>query len=622
MFVIGTAGHVDHGKSALVQALSGTNPDRLHEEKVRGMTIELGFAWFTLPSKRQVSIVDVPGHEKFIKNMLAGVGGIDLALLVIAADEAIMPQTIEHLAILDLLEITQAIVAITKTDLVDQDWLELVSEEVENLLKKTSLEGSPIYGVSTYNGNGIKELISGIDKMLNDYQPKKDVGRPRLPIDRSFLMSGFGTVVTGTLVDGSLKISDELELAAAGKRVRVRGLQTHRVPVESAQPGSRVAVNIVGVDHNEIQRGDILTIPDLVKPTVAIDVHLRILKGATRPLKHNTTISLHVGTSETQAKVRLLDQTFLSPGEEGLAQLKLAKPIALIKGDRFVIRSTKTTLGGGRIVEPYAKRHRRSDTSTLSHLTILQNGTAREILFQTLETLGPSNLKSLALRSNFSINETRSIALELIDDKMIILLTDGPLGNSTTLVSKPTWEKLKMDLESELKSYHYKYPLRPGAPTEEIRKRIGVGSIVCTAIINRLGDLGSLVIKGPSIHISGHQVVPTKEQRKLMENYAKSLKLNPYSPPTTEPLGGDLLNLLEEEGEIVRVNETMSFNSIAYKTMLDKTTEHLRKNGKVTISEIRDLFKTSRKYALAFMEHLDQIRVTRRVGDDRVLRKP
>lgn len=620
MFVIGTAGHVDHGKSALVQALSGTNPDRLHEEKTRGMTIDLGFAWFTLPSKRQVSIVDVPGHEKFIKNMLAGVGGIDLALLVIAADEAIMPQTIEHLAILDLLEITQAVVAITKTDLVDQDWLELVSEEVERLLKGSSLEGSPIYGVSTYNGNGIKELIEGIDRILYEYQPKKDVGRPRLPIDRSFLMSGFGAVVTGTLVDGSLKINDELELAAAGKRVRVRGLQTHRTPVESAQPGSRVAVNIVGVDHSDIKRGDILTIPDLVKPTLAIDVHLRILEGTTRPLKHNTTILLHVGTSETQAKVRLLDQAFLSPGEEGLAQLKLAKPIALVKGDKFVIRSAKMTLGGGRIVEPHAKRHRRSDASTLSHLTILQKGTSREILSQTLETLGPSNLKSLALRSNLSIDETRSIALELIEDEMIVLLTDGPLGNSTTLVSNITWENLKRDLESELKLYHDKYPLRSDAPTEEIRKKIGVNPIVCTAIINHLGNSGKLIIKGPSMHISGHQAMPTKEQRELMENYVKSLKLNPYSPPTTELLEGDLLNLLEEEGEIVRVNETISFNSIAYKTMLNKTTEHLRKSGKITISEVRDLLETSRKYALAFMEHLDQIRVTRRIGDDRILR--
>ncbi|MCZ6614587.1 MAG: selenocysteine-specific translation elongation factor, partial [Chloroflexi bacterium] len=546
MFVIGTAGHVDHGKSALVKVLTGIDPDRLREEKERGMTIDLGFAWLALPSGRQVSIVDVPGHERFIRNMLAGVGGIDLALLVVAADEAIMPQTREHLAILDLLEVKRGIVAITKSDLVDQDWLDLVSAEVEDILKGTTLEGSPIYSVSAYTSHGLQELLVGIDETLEASEPRKDMGRPRLAIDRSFVMSGFGTVVTGTLIDGALTLGQEVDLTLAQKRARIRGLQTHRTSVETAQPGTRTAVNLSGVSHNEVQRGDVLTIPGWLRPTIAMDVHLRLIADVPRPLKHNTTVSLHIGTSETLAKVRLLDQNQLLPGEEGWAQLRLERPIALVKGDFFVIRSSESTLGGGSVVEPHAKRHRRLHAPTLSRLAVLQEGTTEEVLLQALQSSGPLNLETLARHANVSTRDIRAPLQALVDEGTVLTLTNGALTNSTVLLSSSAWTSIVEKVRSVLEAYHRQFPLRRGAPREELRGRLGLQTQVSAMAVQRLVNEGVLVIDGPSVYLPDHRIAPSPEQRRLMDDYVRLLESNLYSPPTSEPPESDLLNLLEK----------------------------------------------------------------------------
>ena len=620
MFVIGTAGHVDHGKSALVKILTGIDPDRLREEKERGMTIDLGFAWLTLPSGRQVGIVDVPGHERFIKNMLAGVGGIDLALMVVAADEAVMPQTREHLAILDLLQVKQGIVAISKADLVDQDWLDLVSAEVEDVLKGTSLEGSPIYSVSAYTGHGLQELIAGIDETLEASEPRKDMGRPRLALDRSFIMSGFGTVVTGTLIDGVLALGQEVELTLAQKRARIRGLQTHGTAVESAQPGTRTAVNLSGTSHDEVQRGDVLTTPGWLRPTIAMDVHLRLIEDVPRPLKHNTTVSLHIGTSETLAKVRLLDQNQLLPGEEGWAQLRLEHPIALVKGDLFVIRSSETTLGGGSVVESHAKRHRRLHAPTLSRLAVLQEGTTEEVLLQALQSSGPLNLESLARQANISTGDIRASIQAMVDEGTVLTLTNGALTGSTMLLSSSAWTAMVERVRAVLESYHRQFPLRRGAPREEIRGRLGLNAQVSAMAIQRLVNEGVMEIEGPSVYLPQHRVAPSPEQRSVMDDYVRLLESNRYSPPTAEPPEPDLLNLLEKENRVVKVSEAVVFSAPAYQEMVDKVTEHLKSNGKISVAEVRDLFNTSRKYALALMEHLDQRRITRRVGDDRVLR--
>ena len=349
MHVIGTAGHVDHGKSMLVKALTGIDPDRLKEEKERQMTIDLGFAWLTLPSGEQVGIVDVPGHKDFIENMLAGVGGIDAALLVVAADEGVMPQTREHLAILDLLGVKSGLVALTKVDLVDDpEWLELVEAEVEELLEGTTLAGAPIVPVSAKTGQGLPELVAELDALLQRTPPRRDLGRPRLAIDRVFSITGFGTVVTGTLVDGAFELGQEVEILPQGIKARIRGLQTHKRRIERAMPGSRVAINLAGVSKNELRRGDVVTTPGWLKPTQLVDVRLRYLADAPRPLRHNATLKFFSGSAEVVARARLLDSEAIPPGEEGWVQLRLAKPVALIKGDRFIVRqpSPPLTIGG------------------------------------------------------------------------------------------------------------------------------------------------------------------------------------------------------------------------------------------------------------------------------------
>ncbi|MXY59230.1 MAG: selenocysteine-specific translation elongation factor, partial [Chloroflexi bacterium] len=359
MYVIGTAGHVDHGKSTLVQALTGIDPDRLAEEKRRGMTIDLGFAWVTLPSGREVSIVDVPGHERFIKNMLAGVGGIDLALLIVAADESVMPQTREHLAILDLLGVRRGLAVITKADLADADILALVQLEVEELLAATTLAGSPVHAVSATTGEGVPELAAAIDAALDETQQRRDVGRPRLPVDRSFAVAGFGTVVTGTLIDGSLEAGQPVEIVPGGVQARIRGLQSHRQKIDAASPGNRVAVNLSGVSAQEIARGGVLTRPGWLRATRAVDVRLHMLSDAPHGIRHNFPATFHAFAAEAPAKVRLLEEDELAPGGEAWAQLWLEEPVAVVRGDHFVLRSADATLGGGTVVDVDVKRHRR-----------------------------------------------------------------------------------------------------------------------------------------------------------------------------------------------------------------------------------------------------------------------
>ena len=355
MYVIGTAGHVDHGKSTLVKALTNIDPDRLPEEKEREMTVDLGFAWMELPSGREVSIVDVPGHERFIKNMVAGVGAIDLAMLIVAADESIMPQTREHLAILDILQIRKGMVVVTKTDLVDEELVELVKAEVEDVLEGTSFEGCPMVGVSAYTGDGLDDLRATIDKVLDDTEVRRDVGRPRLPIDRCFSISGFGTVVTGTLIDGSLAVGQEVELAGSGRRGRIRGLQSHQSKVEEAQPGVRLAVNLSGLSRSDIDRGQVLTPAGWLPTTMRVDARFRMVKNAPHPLRHNEGVTFHIFTSESPARVRLLDADRLTPGNEGWVQVLLSNPLPMVKGDFFVIRSAEDTLGGGQVVDPESK---------------------------------------------------------------------------------------------------------------------------------------------------------------------------------------------------------------------------------------------------------------------------
>ena len=620
MFVIGTAGHVDHGKSTLVEALTGIDPDRLREEKERGMTIDLGFAWLQLPSGNEVSIVDVPGHERFVNNMLAGVGGIDMALLVVAADEAVMPQTREHLAILDLLQIPRGLVALTKRDLVEDEWLELVSADILEVLEGTVLEDSGIYPVSAITGEGLPELVSAVDDLLGHVTPKRDVGRPRLPIDRSFTISGFGTVVTGTLIDGSLKVGQEVELTISGKSTRIRGIQTHREKQDEATPGTRVAANLIGISQEEIQRGEVLTTSGWLRPTTAIDVRLRVIPDAPLPLKHNMFVTVHSGSNEVIGRLRLLEGDTVSPGETTWAQLKLESPLAVVKGDYYVIRSNQTTLGGGNIVETNARRHRRNNAALLDRLAVMEMGSDRDVLVQTIEGSMPSEFRDVVNSANMQPDAARAELEEMVADGLVISLGTGKVGPGMHFYTASGWDGVVSRARSELESYYGLFPLRKGAPKEEIRSRLGMTSNVFNHALLKLEADGVIVEDGALLSLPDYEPKMSDEQKQAVTSYLRDLESSPYSPPTDAPLDADILNILSDEGRVVRVSDSVVFSSAAYQDMVAKISTHIRENGEITVADVRDLFDTSRKYALALMDYLDAQRITRRVGDARVLR--
>jgi selenocysteine-specific elongation factor len=615
MFVLGTAGHIDHGKSVLVKALTGIDPDRLREEKERGMTIDLGFAWLKLPGGREVGIVDVPGHERFVKNMLAGVGGIDLALLIIAANEGVMPQTKEHLAILDLIGVKRGVVAITKKDLVDEELLTLVRMEVEELIAATTIAGAPVVAVSALNGEGLPELLSAIDAQLDKTEPRKDLGRPRLPIDRIFTIAGAGTVVTGTLIDGTLKVGQEVEIVPSGLKSRVRGLQTHKSKEEVATPGSRVAANLVGVNTARLTRGDVVTVPGWLKPTRLVTANLKLIDYLKRPLRHNAQVSFHTLAAETMAKVRLLEGDELKPGRSMWAQLKLEKPLAIINSDRFIIRSPMETLGGGGIVDVRAKRLRRNRPDIIANLKAREGGTSEELIMALLETRQPLEASAVAAQGNISKDEAQAAVESLIRQGRLIGLGEG---ERRLLVTVKGWRDLADKTLAALEDYHKKYPMRPGMPRAEFATRLKLGGNIALALDNLVRQ-GSIVEEAGHLRLPSHAVSLTPAQQGRIDAFLKSLDTSPFAPPSELIPEPDLLNLLVAQGKAVRVSDNVVFSARAYNEMVAKITAQIKSKGKVTLSEVRDMFGTSRKYVQALLEYLDREKITRRVGDDRVL---
>jgi selenocysteine-specific elongation factor len=634
--VIGTAGHVDHGKSTLITALTGIDPDRLREEKERGMTIDLGFAWLTLPSGQEVSIVDVPGHERFIKNMLAGVGGIDIALLVVAADESIMPQTREHLAILDLLNIRTGAVALTKRDLVDGDWLDLVQAEVEETLEGTSLHGAPMLPVSATSGEGLDDLRATLDRLLLQAPAKPNTGWPRLPIDRVFTIAGFGTVVTGTLVHGELRLGQEVEIQPSGKRGRIRGLQSHKKKVETVPAGTRVAVNISGLGTEDLQRGDVLTSPGWLRPTRTLDVRLRLVDGAPKPLPHNALVTFHTGAVETMARVGLLDHQELKPGESGWAQLRLDQPVAVVKDDLFIVRlpSPSITVGGGTLVETHPRRHRRFQEQVLETLEVLERGSPEEIVLEQLQSREPADFGTLQKRCALATQEVQEVVGRLVTEARMVVLDAaqpengaGPrLNANTVLVSASGWERIVGQAERVLAAYHQEYPLRRGMPREELRTRLGLDTRLFNRALGVLLARGQVVEDG-SVHVRlpGHQVVFSPEQERRMATLRERLAAAGASPPargeleSTLGLSSEAVQALLDRGELVEVAPDVMYLRETYDELVATVRAMIAEQGAVTVGTYRDRFQTSRKYALALLEHLDQARVTRRVGDERVL---
>ncbi len=624
MFVIGTAGHVDHGKSTLVEALTGINPDRLIEEQEREMTIDLGFAWLTLPSGREVSIVDVPGHERFIKNMLAGVGGIDAALVVVAADEGIMPQTREHLDILSLLQVPRGVVVITKADLApDAEWLDMVEEEVREHLRGSLLEDAPVVPVSARTGQGLPELLAALDGVLAEAQPRADQGRPRLPIDRVFTIAGFGTVVTGTLQDGSLRVGQEVEVVPRGLRGRIRGLQTHKRKVEEAPPGRRTAVNITGVAVEELARGDVLTTPGWLLPTQRLAVRLRLLPSVPVPLRQDDTLDLFLGSAERLARATLLEAAELAPGAAGWVLLRLDEPLAAVRGDRFIVRrpSPGTTIGGGVVVDPRPGRLRRFRREALAALEALERGRPEDVLMRAFRD-EPRPARAVIEESGLPAEEGQRTLRRLWQEGALIALQPGAddLLPTTMLLPAAAAEHLHERIQALLGEYHARYPLRAGMPKEEIKSQLHLEGRVFNDLLAWEESRGSLVVQGALVRQVGHRLRYTPEQQAQADHLLALLRRQPYAPPARAEWGiaDEVLDALVEEGRVIRLNPEVVFLPETYQDMVRTVLEQIDRAGPITVAQVRDRFQTSRKYALALLEDMDQRRLTRRIEDQRV----
>jgi selenocysteine-specific elongation factor len=624
MSCIGTAGHVDHGKSTLVTALTGIDPDRLADEKARGMTIDLGFAWVTLPSGREASIVDVPGHESFIRNMLAGVGGIDVALLVIAADEGVMPQTDEHLAILDMLRVRSGVVALTKCDLVDDDWLALVHEDIAERLAPTTLAGSPIITCSSITRQGLPELLAALDHAVDTAPIRRDLGRPRLPVDRVFSMAGFGTVVTGTLQEGGLRIGQEVEVQPRGLRARIRGLQAHRHPIDEAEPGGRLAVNLTGVARADLRRGDVVTLAGMFQPTAALDVRLDLLASAPRALAHNAEVEVYLGAAEVSARVALFEDDEMEPGATGWAQIRLAQPLVAARGDRFIVRvpSPSLTIGGGVVVDPHPRRYRRHNAAVLGWLATLADGASADIVLAMLRGqpgIARSSSTNVARLGNYGGREladlARLVSMPMPDVetalRTLVARGDVVLAGSLQLV----------------RDYHRQYPLRAGVPREEWRSRLRLAPREATEALARLVAVGTLAEthggRGAFVCVPGHAPDLTAPQQQAVDAMLARFRQEPFAPPTRpeveDALGAEVTALLVEQGVLVRLNDTVLLERSAYVEALRLMVERLRTHESLTVADARDLLGTTRKYMLALFEHTDERRYTVRRGDDRVL---
>ena len=625
-FVVGTAGHVDHGKSTLVKALTGIDPDRLAEEKARAMTIDLGFAWLTLPSGRSVSVIDVPGHERFIKNMLAGVGGIDAALLVVAADEGPMPQTAEHLAILDLLRVERGLVVLTKADAVDGDWLDLVREETRERVAGTVLDGAPIVAVSALRGDGLPDLRAALDRLLAGVPARSGSGKPRLPVDRVFTVAGFGTVVTGTLLGGALAVGQEVRIEPGGVATRVRGLQTHQTKTDRAAPGSRVAVNLSGIAVEQVRRGDVVTLPGVLVPSQRLDARLRLLPGAPIALEQNDEVDLFAGAAELPARVTLLDRERLAPGETGWVQLRFRLPIALLKGDRFIVRrpSPSETIGGGEIVDAAPPRHRRFRPEVLGALETLAAGSPDELVLQALEE-GPREVRTVraGIAGLGPEPATAALAQLLAEGDARLLGAPREVPRPGDFAAATTWWKTICDrLVAIVAPYHAAQPLRRGMPKEEVKGRLRLPPpprLFDEAIAAAVAD-GAVIDDGQTLRLPDFRIALDPARRAAADRYLAAVVAAPYAPPAPVDFGiePDTLGALVDLGEVVRVGEGVVYAPAAYEAIVRGVLDLLERDGTLTLAGFRDHFGTSRKYAQATLEYLDAQRVTRRVGDERV----
>jgi len=621
-FILGTAGHIDHGKSTLVKALTGIDPDRLEEERRRGMTIDLGFAYLDLAGGQRVAIVDVPGHQRFLKNMLAGVHGMDAVMLVIAADEGPMPQTREHLAIIDLLRIEHGVVVLTKNDLVEPAWLEIVRDEVIGVVRGTALESAPIVPVSSTTGAGLDELRGALERVLARATPRPDLGRPRLPVDRSFAISGFGTVVTGTLVGGSLTAGSEVTVSPSGARARIRGLQQHNQEVQVARPGTRTAVNLSGLEHRQLHRGDVLGLPRSLLSSRRLDARLSVLPQAASALRHRQRLLLYHGTAEHMVELSLLDRDELRPGDDGLVQLFAANPVVALDGDRFILRvaSPAETVAGGIILDVVPQRHRRRDATVLANLSARQDADAATAVGLELAK-HPTGLTQpqLAARLALPMDQLAGTLSSLADHQAVHLAGNHWLNRSS-------WEAIVERIIAALRAYHRAQPLRRGMPREELRSRSAIPAAIFADALAGLVDGGTLAEHGGEVALTSHRQGLTPEQEAAAGAFLAELELQPFNPPALSDLmrrhqvTPTLLQYLIAERRAVRVNDDTVFARSAYDEAVGRLRSHLSEHQTLTVAAARDVLGSSRRYVLPLLEWLDAQKITRRVGDDRILR--
>jgi selenocysteine-specific elongation factor len=629
--IVGTAGHIDHGKTTLVKALTGTDTDRLKEEKERGISIELGFAFLALPDGTEAGIVDVPGHERFVKTMLAGVGGIDLVVLVIAADEGVMPQTREHLHICQLLQVKRGLVALTKADLVEPDWLEMVRADIAESLRGTFLEGCPIVPCSGATGQGLPELIQAIQTQATAADPKRVDGTLRLPIDRVFTMRGFGTVVTGTLWAGRLAVGDEVAVLPKDLRSRVRRLQVHGDTVEQAVAGQRTAVNLPGLEVGQIERGDVLCVPGTLRPSSAFDATLSLLSDAPRALVNRARVRFHLGTSELLARVVLLEQEELQPGEEAYVHLRLESPSAALPHDRYVIRtySPAVTIGGGSILDPNPARERRARKRIVEHLAVLERGSVTERVAGLLAAAGyvPVTAEGLRLRSDL---DAATVA-ESLDGLLRAgkALAVGARADAGVLHADRVAE-LEREVEVRLGEFHAKEPLKDGLAKEELRSKLPAQLLppVFGWLLARLTDGGRLAVERDKVRLASHRPRFSAAEAEAKGKIEAAYRGAAFQPPSLDTvlagLGADrklaqaVFRRLVDDRILVKITGDIYLHQEPYQQLRERVLAHFTRQPRIDVGTMKDLFGVSRKYAIPFLEHLDDVHLTRRQGDERV----
>ncbi len=629
--ILGTAGHIDHGKTALVKALTGVDTDRLKEEKERGITIELGFTFLDLPNGIRLGIVDVPGHEKFVKHMVAGVSGIDLVALVIAADEGVMPQTREHLDICTLLGVKKGLVILTKIDLVDRELLELVKEETKEIVQETFLREAPILSVSSTTGEGIQDLIVTLDRLSNEIEERSAEGLFRMPIDRVFIMKGFGTVVTGTMVYGTLSVGETVEILPSGLRGKVRSLQVYNQPVEKAFAGQRTAVNLQGIETSVVERGDVLVRPETLISTQMVDAYLEYLPTASRPLKHRGKLRLHVGTNLTIASAFLLEREELLPGEGGFIQFRLDRPIVALPQDRFVIRDTSATqtLGGGVILDTLPAKHKKYATSVIQDLTLFKKGSGEEVLHQHIHRSGAGGvlLGDLLNRVGIPPGEIHRL-LKKMTDQGEILIVDA---EKMKVIDIRPYQELKEMVLAQLKEFHQKFPMKSGLAKEELRTKLPAELDVklFQTLLNELIHRKEVVMEKDKLRLPSHQIA-SADEKGLVKRVAAAIQNADLQPASSKELAEQwsekeeevqaILEHLVHEGALIKIRSGMYFHRDSIERLKGALIQYLKKHQEITTPQFKEMTGVSRKYTIPLIEYFDQVRLTLRLGEKRVLR--